>query len=75
MAEPAKGAKSDAMRIDPTLVRVAFFVLALASGGVAIPFYLLAAFIIPDDRDGPAARRVRVAPGRGGVPTTPASCR
>ena len=48
------GGIGDYLAIDPMLVRVAFFVLALASGGVAIPFYLLAAFIIPDDQNGAA---------------------
>jgi phage shock protein C len=51
------GGLGEYLAVDPMLVRVAFFVLALASAGAAVLFYLLAAFIIPDANAGQEAHR------------------
>lgn len=51
------GGLGEYLGVDALLVRIAFVLLAIVSGGVAILFYILAAFIIPDDRLGVRAAR------------------
>jgi phage shock protein C len=44
------GGFADSFHIDPTLVRLGFALCAMLSGGIAIPIYMLMAFILPVGR-------------------------
>lgn len=53
--------------VDSTLVRLAFVVLAVVTGGVALVFYLVAAVVMPDEVTDPMYLRSRRGAGTGGV--------
>ncbi len=59
------GGIADYLNVDPVLVRLAFVLLAIASGGVAIVFYLVAMVVVPEDAAGETASRPRAAAGGG----------
>jgi phage shock protein PspC (stress-responsive transcriptional regulator)/predicted membrane protein len=48
------GGLADYLDIDPVLIRVAFVVLALVSGGVGIPVYIVAWIVMPEEPAGGA---------------------
>ena len=57
------------LNLDPTLVRVLTAVLTVVTGGTPILLYLVAFFLMPEERRvGPPA----ATPGRPGFPTPPA---
>ncbi len=53
--------------VDSTLVRLAFVVLTIVTGGVAVVFYIVAAVVMPDEAGEPIHMRSRRSAGTGGV--------
>lgn len=59
------GGIAEYLGVDSVLVRLAFVLLAVASGGVALVFYLVAMFVVPEDAESAEASRARGAAAGG----------